>query len=849
MKINTYTVVPSLPEPVKRLRDLAYNLRWSWDSETMALFQRLDRTLWNETYHNPVRMLGLISQGRLEEAAKDDGFRAHLDRVLERFDDYMNGPNWFSRTYGGPDVLSIAYLSFEFGISESLPTYSGGLGVLAGDHLKAASDLGLPLTGVSLLYRQGYFRQYLNPDGWQQEIFPENDFYNLPVTLLRDTDNTPLTIEVETADRKVRAQIWQMEVGRTRLLLLDTNIPVNSPADQEITAHLYGGDNDMRIRQEILMGIGGVRALAATGRRPDIYHMNEGHSAFLALERIRRLMEEEKVSFAVAREAVRASNVFTTHTPVPAGNDSFDPRLVEYYFRKYVDKLQIGMPEFLGLGRQNPSNGNEPFCMTVLALNLAAHCNGVSALHGKVSRKMWTNVWPGVMEEEIPIAAITNGVHTRAWISQEMATLFDRYLGPLWAENPADESVWARAEEIPDAELWRSHERRRERLVAFARQRLREQLQKRGAPEPEIARADEVLDPEVLTIGFARRFALYKRGTLLLRDRERITRLLTDRDRPIQIIFAGKAHPADTMAKEIIRELIHFMRDPAIRRRVVFIEDYDMNVARYLVQGVDVWLNTPRRPLEASGTSGMKAAANGALNVSVLDGWWCEGYSPDYGWAIGQGEQYDDLELQDAIESRALYDLLEKEVIPLFYQQSADRLPREWIQRMKASIHSLCSRFSANRMLHDYIRGPYMGAASAGVRLTADNLAGAKELAAWKERVASNWSQIQLAYLSAPVNPEVKVGERLPVEVTVRLGQIKPEEVLVQLYHGHLNNKDVIIGGETSNLRFARAVKDTHLFQGAIACKATGRYGFAVRVLPNHEGMTSPFDPKLIYWA
>lgn len=849
MKINKFTVVPALPERLSRLRDLAYNLKWSWNPEALGLFQRLDHKLWNETYHNPVEILGRISQSRLEDLAKDEGFIAHLDRVSESFKTYLDGPNWFTQTYGSSQALSIAYFSAEYGISESVPIYSGGLGVLSGDHLKAASDLGLPLVAVGLLYRQGYFRQYLNADGWQQEFYPENDFYNLPITKLYDDKGNPLTIYVEYPGHRVVAQIWELMVGRIRLLLLDTNLPENSPDDQEITAQLYGGGHDMRIKQELLIGIGGVRALKVAGYDPDIFHMNEGHSAFLGLERVRMLIQDKGLNFTEALEAVRASNCFTTHTPVAAGNDAFASNTIHHFFKNYIKELNISESEFLALGRQNPSDANEPFSMTVLAFHMAAHSNGVSELHGAVSRNMWTGVWPGLMKEEIPIKAITNGIHTRTWISQEMGTLYDRYLGPDWAENPADETIWKRASEIPDAEMWRTHERRRERLVAFARRRVKSQLMRRGATEREAAQAEEILDPDALTIGFARRFALYKRGTLLMRDRERLHKLLTNRDRPIQIIFAGKAHPADTMAKEIIRELIHFTRDPEIRRRIAFIEDYDMNVARYLVQGVDVWLNTPRRPLEASGTSGMKAAANGALNLSILDGWWCEGYTPECGWAIGQGEEYNDLELQDSIESAALYDLLEKEVIPLFYARAADGLPRVWIHRMKTAVHELSSQFNANRFVHDYIRGPYMSAANCSVQLKANDHSLARDLAAWKQEMRNNWGEVRLIDIKAPINKEIVITQQAPVEATVHLGPIKPQDVVVQLYHGIVDSKGKINEGVFTPLDYGSSTDGVHLFKGAIQSNSTGQYGFAVRILPKHEGMATPYDAQLTYWA
>ncbi|MBN1865740.1 alpha-glucan family phosphorylase [Candidatus Sumerlaeota bacterium] len=850
MRVNAFTVVPSLPESLKRLDELARNMYWCWDPEILALFVRLDRDLWNTTYHNPIKMLGSIRQERLDEISRDDGFLSHLERACRRFDNYTQGNSWFQQAHGNSGALTVGYFSAEFGISETLPIYSGGLGVLSGDHVKASSDLGLPLVGVGLLYRQGYFRQYLNADGWQQEIYPENDFYNLPVVLLRNPDNSPLTIQVDFPDRAVAAQVWQVAVGRIKVLLLDTNLTRNRPEDREISAQLYGGDQDTRIKQEIVMGIGGIRALEAAGIHADVFHMNEGHSAFLGLERIRGFMAKYSVSFETALEAVRAGNVFTTHTPVAAGNDSFPASMAEYYFRDYVQNhLKIDTQAFLGLGRQNPQDRQEPFCMTVLALNLAANCNGVSKLHGKVSRGMWRRVWPGVPVDEVPIASITNGVHIRSWISQEMATLYDRYLGPRWAENPEDESVWTRADEIPDAELWRTHERRRERLVAFARRSLRNQLLRRGEPENEVRRADEVLDPEVLTIGFARRFALYKRGALLLRDAERIKKILTDKTRPVQFIFAGKAHPADHSAKEIIRQLIHFMRDPDVRRHVTFIEDYDMNIARYLLQGVDVWLNTPRRPLEASGTSGMKAAANGALNLSILDGWWCEGYDPSFGWAIGQGEEYKDVSLEDDIQSAAIYDLLEKEIVPTFYQRGADGLPREWIRRMRASIQVLCPGFSATRMLRDYLEGPYMSAAAESVRLVADNLKGAAQLADFKKRMKQHWSEIQVRDLVARTDSEIGVGEEMPVEATIQLGGIEPTDVLVQIYHGPLSNKEEILDGRASDLEYKRSVDGVHVFAGAIRCESSGRYGFAVRVLPRHDAFSSPFESRLIYWA
>ena len=668
--IATYKVVSSMPEALIRLPELAYNIRWAWDHETIDLFRRLGGDLWEESNHNPVKMLGLISQSKLNALARDEGFLAHLERVLASHDAYLDsGPRaWYPTEFGVEENPQIAYFSFEFGLTECIPNYSGGLGVLAGDHLKAASDLNVPLVGVGLLYQQGYFRQYLNIDGWQQEMYPENDFYTMPLRPLSDDNGEPLLTDIDLPGRKVYAQIWHVQVGRTHLYLLDTNIPHNSREDQDLTDQLYGGDRELRIKQEILLGIGGLRALHVLGLEPAACHMNEGHSAFLSLERVRILMERLGISFAEARAITRTSNVFTTHTPVPAGNDYFAPDLIEKYFKDYRARLGISRDDFLALGREKPADPAEHFCMTVLALRMSTYTNGVSRLHGEVARQMWNSVYPELDQREVPITSITNGIHTFSWVSKDLSQLFDRYLGPRWREDPTDQSVWQRAANIPDEELWRTHEHRRARLVAFSRRRLTKQLAQRGVSPAEVDAGAEALDPDVLTIGFARRFATYKRANLLLRDVERFAELLCG-NRPIQIIFAGKAHPHDNEGKEFIRQIVHFARTSDCRNRIVFLEDYDMVIARYLVQGCDVWLNTPRRPLEASGTSGMKAALNGGLNVSILDGWWAEAYRRHLGWAIGAGEQYEDTELQDYVESNALYDLIEKDMIPTFYDR------------------------------------------------------------------------------------------------------------------------------------------------------------------------------------
>ncbi len=852
---HTFQVIPSLPARLERLRDLAHNLWWTWHHEAIDLFRRLDRDLWETTGHNPVLILGTIRQERLEQAAEDDGFVAHCDRVCREFDRYMGGRGtWYQKTYGEDNNTRIAYFSAEFGLTESLGIYAGGLGVLAGDHLKSASDLGLPLLGVGLLYQQGYFRQYLNPDGWQQELYPDNDFYNLPLTLERQLSGAPLWVEVEYPGRTVKAQVWRVQVGRVPLYLLDTNVDTNRPEDRDITDQLYGGDDDMRIRQEVMLGIGGIRALEALGLRPTVCHMNEGHSAFLALERIRLLMEEYGLSFAEACEAATAGHVFTTHTPVPAGIDWFHPNLVDHYFSHYYPRLGLSRHEFLGLGRMNPGDPNGYFCMAILAMRLANRTNGVSQLHARVSRHMWQEVWPQVPTDEIPILGITNGIHPRSWISHDMADLYDRYLGPRWIERPADQSVWQRVVRIPDEELWRTHERRRERLVAFARRRLRAQLEQRGSRPSEIRLAEEVLDPDALTIGFGRRFATYKRATLLFHDVERLARIVGDRDRPLQIIFAGKAHPRDNPGKELIRQIIHHARRLEFRNRIVFVEDYDMVVARYLVQGVDIWLNTPRRPHEASGTSGMKATANGALNMSILDGWWDEGYTLETGWAIGRGEEYDEdqFDYQDRVEANAMYDLLEKEIVPLFYERGRDGLPRGWIARMKAAMRDHAGVFNTNRMVREYHERCYQPSAERSRGLAEDKQQRAKELAAWKTQVTQCWPQVRIEGVSAdgPERQEIKVGDQLQVQAQVHLGGLKPTDVAVELFYGPLNAEGLITKGQTIPMLIAQSKGDgSYVFAGAISCQTSGRHGYALRVVPQHEDLGNPFDMGLLLWG
>ncbi|NJD61184.1 MAG: glycosyltransferase family 1 protein [Deltaproteobacteria bacterium] len=847
MRIRHIHVRPNIPQALLPLVDLARNLWFSWSWGAVQLFIRLNPVLWEKSYQNPVLMLGSLTQAELEAAARDESFVANLKRVHENFTHYMKAPGWFQETHGGEKDFLAAYFSCEFGIDEGLPIYSGGLGVLSGDHLKSASDLGLPLVGVGLLYQKGYFRQQLNLDGWQQEQYPDNDWWNMPVSLENGPDGKSLTIEVPMGGERVKARIWRVQVGRTPLYLLDSNLRDNSPRMREITSTLYGGDREMRIRQEILLGMGGVRALRALGLAPTVYHMNEGHSAFLAIERIRTLMAEQGVTFAEAREQVFASTVFTTHTPVPAGNEVFATELLLKYLQPVAEELKLPWQEFLGMG-QLASSRSPDFGMTVFALRMAAFTNGVSRLHAETSRTMWRDLWPNLPETEIPIRSITNGIHTPSWLSHEVGELFLRYMGPRFTEKPADFSIWDRVDAIPAGELWRIHESRRERLVFFARKRMKEQLQRQGAGPASLKAAEEVLSPEALTIGFSRRFATYKRAGLLFRQPERLIRLLADPQRPVQILFAGKAHPQDLPAKELIKSVTHFASDPRLRGRLVFLENYDINVARYMVQGVDVWLNTPRRPLEASGTSGMKAAANGALNVSVLDGWWCEGHALDTGWAIGNGEVYEDAEEQDRIECEALFNLLEQEIIPLFYERDKTGLPRDWIAMMKTSMRKLGAYFNTHRMVQEYTESCYLPAHRAGRQLHADGFAGARALADWRARVTAGWSQLSLRIEDTRKEKEIPVGSAVGVAVRASLGALSPGDVSVQIYHGLLDAAGVIRDGSVVQARHEGRDGDADLFRAEIPCWMTGRYGYMARIVPRHPDLVNPFTPLLITW-
>jgi starch phosphorylase len=850
--IRTFNVSPCLPKQLEPLRKLAYNLHWDWNVETKDLFRRLDRDLWESSRHNPILMLGTISQARLQEVAEDEGFLAQMERASRQLDDYLKERSWYRKHRGKTEETECyAYFCAEYGLTDCLPIYSGGLGVLAGDHLKSASDLGLPLVAVGLLYQEGYFAQYLNADGWQQERYPLNDFYNMPLYLERNADGSELRIEVEYPGRTVYARVWRVQVGIVPLYLLDTNIEPNNPYDHDITDQLYGGDLDMRIHQEMMLGIGGVRALKALGYKPTVYHLNEGHSAFLILERIRQLIQQEGLSFTEAKQVAQATQLFTTHTPVSAGFDLFPPDKAMYYVGHYANVFGLSREEFLGLGREETSNLESPFSMAALAIKTSSFINGVSQLHGEVSRVMFQGLWPNLPLVEVPITAITNGVHARSVVAKSTQELYDRYLGPSWSDKGSDDPLWERVSSIPDEEMWRNHERCRSEMVVYVREKLQKHLRDRGAAPAELAQAQEVLDPNVLTIGFARRFATYKRANLFMRDMERIKKIMmANKDRQLQFVIAGKAHPKDMPGKDLIRQIIHQIREAGIGDHVVFIPDYDIHLARLMVAGCDVWLNTPRRPREASGTSGMKASMNGLPNLSILDGWWDEADYVRTGWPIGHGETYDDPEYEDQVEANAFYDLLEQEVVPLFYDRDTEGIPRGWVAKMKEAIKLNTPFFNTARMLRDYAVRGYFPASDRNFAMTSDAYTPAKELANWKRRLFERWYDIKIEDVDIAAPSELMVNQSVAVKTRINLAGLTPDDVQVELYQGAINADGQIANGLSVPMDYQGSDENNRsIYTAEVIYGSSGLQGLSLRVLPKHDYLSSPFEPGLVLWA
>ncbi|UCF92218.1 MAG: alpha-glucan family phosphorylase [Desulfobacterales bacterium] len=845
---QTFQVYPNIPEELAFLELLSRNVWWCWNKDAIEIFRRIDPRLWADSGRNPIAFFTRIPQSRFEQLAKDDGFLAQLKRVKENYEGRVRDPINSSGSLFGPGE-TIAYLSMEFGIHESLPLFAGGLGVLAGDHLKAASNLGLPLIGVGLMYRQGYFRQFLNHEGWQQEAYPETDVYNLPVERVRDHAGNELHISVGGPNGRIHAIIWKLMVGRVPLYLLDTNILENPPEYREITSKLYAGDPKIRLAQEVVLGIGGMRALALMGITAKVLHMNEGHSAFASMERLAHTISNHGVDLAAALEIVPRTTVFTTHTPVAAGHDEFAVELLRPYLKPLEERLGTTEKEILSWGQPVGAAADAPLSMFILALRMAAHCNGVSRLHGSVARRMWSHVWPERPVDEVPISHVTNGIHISSFISQEFAFLFDRYLGPDWYMASRKPENIKRLDDIYDEELWRAHEMNHSRLVRTCREHLFKQYERRNAPRTVLQAVESVLDPDVLTIAFARRFATYKRANLLLQDPGRLESIINHPKRPVQFVFAGKAHPRDNEGKELIRQLFQFASKPEVRDRIVFLEDYDMHLARHLLQGADVWLNTPRRPFEACGTSGMKAAINGVLNLSTLDGWWCEGYSPTRGWRIGNGEEYDDYAYQDAVESQALYNVLENEVIPCFYDRRNGDLPQAWLQKMKASMKMAMEMFCSFRMLADYEGHYYRPAAQHADALLARKAAEAKKLAAQVKRLRSLWQTIRIKPPFKKSRGPYRVGESFEVNSELTLGELQPDEVDVELYYGNLKSLEEFAASTAEPMAVLEDNQNgNYLYGCTLVCQGSGRFGFTVRVTPRGDARLKSI-PELLTWA
>ncbi|MEU3528467.1 glycosyltransferase family 1 protein [Streptomyces sp. NPDC038707] len=853
--IRRFTVRPVLPEPLRPLSDLARNLRWSWHTETRDLFQSVDPEACAAAGGDPVRLLGRVRPARLAELAGDRRFLRRLTAAADDLDDYLTGQRWYQTQADGLPA-AIAYFSPEFGITAALPQYSGGLGILAGDHLKAASDLGVPLIGVGLLYRHGYFRQTLSRDGWQQEHYPVLDPNELPLTQLKEPDGTPAHVSLALpGGTELRARIWLAQVGRVPLLLLDSDVEENDLGERGVTDRLYGGGSEHRLLQEMLLGIGGVRAVRTycrlTGHpAPEVFHTNEGHAGFLGLERIAELCARG-LDFDAALEAVRAGTVFTTHTPVPAGIDRFDRDLVGRHFGPDAELPGIDVRRVLELGRETYPGG-EPnlFNMAVMGLRLAQRANGVSLLHGQVSREMFAGLWPGFDAEEVPITSVTNGVHAPTWVAPEVLRLATRQVGAQRAEDALSvggSERWDSVADIPDQEVWELRRTLRERLVLEVRERLRASWRQRGAGDAELGWIEGVLDPDVLTIGFARRVPSYKRLTLMLRDRDRLTELLLHPERPVQIVVAGKAHPADDGGKRLVQELVRFADDPRVRHRIVFLPDYGMAMAQKLYPGCDVWLNNPLRPLEACGTSGMKAALNGCLNLSVLDGWWDEWFQPDFGWAIptadGPGTDPDH---RDDIEAAALYDLLEQRIAPRFYERGRAGLPDRWIQMVRRTLSLLGPKVLAGRMVREYVDRLYAPAARAHRALTPDT---ARDLAAWKSRVRAAWPGVSVDHVeTTATTPTAELGATVGLRVRVALGELTPDDVEVQAVSGRVDEQDRITDATVVPLKPA-GVPDLEgrlLYEGPLSLDRTGPYGYTVRILPTHPLLASPAETGLM---
>ncbi|MCL1915551.1 MAG: alpha-glucan family phosphorylase [Desulfovibrionaceae bacterium] len=848
--LRVFNVIPKIPSELEALWKISHNYLFAWDSRLADLFEYIDSGLWAKSYRNPIWFLNHVSQARYEELLGDDTFVKRVQHADKTLEEYMSAPEKHHLEGQESGQPVVAYFSLEFAVALCLPIYSGGLGVLAGDHLKSASDLNIPLVGIGLAYRNGYFRQYMMADGWQQERYPDYDFEQMPMHRAKTPTGENAIARTHIGDRPVAAQIWECNVGRIPLYLLDTNISENNPDFRAITARLYGGDDEMRLWQEILLGIGGVKALDVLGLKPRVIHMNEGHSAFAGLQRIRSFMKNDNLPFEAAAEVAAAGSVFTTHTPVPAGNDRFHPDLMRKYFTAFAKDIELDFKAFMGLGREDPQNEDEDFCMPVLALRLSRFNNGVSQLHGKVSRNMWSRIWPQYPVDDLPIGAVTNGVHGPSWTGLEMGLLYDRFLSPAWRDDNSNPKIWQRAEDIPDVEIWRAHERQRASLIDFVRKRYKAQLQAQGANPEDVSRAEEILNPDALTIGFARRFATYKRANMLLMNRDELLKIINNSAHPVQFIFAGKAHPKDNEGKQLMKEIIRIFRQPEFHDKTVFIEDYDMEVASYMTSGCDIWLNNPRRPLEACGTSGMKALFNGVLQFSTLDGWWAEAWKPDnsLGWAIGKGEEYEDFAYQDMVELQTLYKVLGVDIIHEFYHR-VNGVPRHWTRRMKDALVELGPRFSSNRMVLDYMRDAYIPSFQRNLELCKNDFQVSRELSEWRKGIIAKWNDVRISNVRSANSDKLLVGDRIEARADVFLAGIAPEHVKVEIYAGKLSQDNTFVSRDIVPMCAEGGIRDGALtYVGTVPAGDTGRYGLSVRVLPMHPLLSNQHF-GLIHWS
>ncbi len=846
------TVIPKVPERIDRLEDLAYNLWWSWNTDALKLFKLIDIELWNQCNKSPVKFINNVEQSKLEAAAKNEEFLSQYDLILSKFDSYMNeAKTWFSKTYPENKNNTIAYFSAEYGLDESFPVYSGGLGILSGDHCKSASDLGLPFVAIGLLYRQGYFNQKINKEGWQETTYTELEPSELPIKPVHTSNGDELVINIDFPGRTVFAKVWQVNIGRNKLYMLDTNVESNSQYDRDITARLYGGDQEMRIQQEIFLGIGGLKVLNALGINPTVYHMNEGHSSFVCIELIKNLIVNKQISFKDAREIVSSCTIFTTHTPVPAGIDIFPISLIDKYFGNYWNLMGISRHEFMEMGMSCSNDSGQNFNMGVLALKIAGKKNGVSKLHGEVSRDIFGDVWPLVPKEEVPITHVTNGVHTLTWLAPNLKALYSEYLPTNWETSIPEAKTWKAIDKIPNRKLWEAHRENKKKLFEIIRENLKNQMERNGENPYDIMQVDNMLDPNVLTIGFARRFATYKRANLIFRDMERIKRILSNTDMPLQIIFAGKAHPADRPGQEIIKNIVDISKMPEFKGKVIMLENYNMNVARYMLHGVDIWMNNPRRPLEASGTSGQKAAINGAINFSILDGWWIEGYKNNSGWSIGKNEYYSSLNHQDNVDSDSIYTTLEKQILPLYYSTDMNGIPNDWIEKMKASIKVVAPEFSTDRMVQEYTNNLYMPLINRTAEISQNSYAKIYDLRNWKDFISQNWDSIHInpINLTAYENNPILVNQSISPACLAYLGNIDPKDVSVEVYYGKISPEGALQESHSCPMNLVQKNGEMYEYKADIPMKNGGNYGFTYRIIPKNPMLINKQDLGLIKWV